>query len=148
MRANLGWSFEDYNVNLFMNYTGAYKNWGSPVNHIVLDANLNLGVSHHTTRVSGTTAARTASRSPRSTGVCATPQRANTFDSSRKVPPYASPARTTCEPARQTVRSSVSSAASPEAKVSPTEPCSSAASASCSAVRVGMPLRLYAEPPR
>ena len=41
MRANLGWSFEDYNVNLFMNYTGAYKNWGSPVNPIVLDANLN-----------------------------------------------------------------------------------------------------------
>ena len=27
MRANLGWAFEDYNVNLFMNYTGAYKNW-------------------------------------------------------------------------------------------------------------------------
>jgi len=41
LRANLGWSFEDYNVNLFMNYTGAYKNWGSPVNPIVLDANLN-----------------------------------------------------------------------------------------------------------
>ena len=41
MRANLGWSFEDYNVDLFMNYTGAYKNWGSPVNPIVLDANLN-----------------------------------------------------------------------------------------------------------
>jgi iron complex outermembrane receptor protein len=41
MRANLGWSFEDYNVNLFMNYTGAYKNWGNPVNPITLDANLN-----------------------------------------------------------------------------------------------------------
>lgn len=41
MRANLGWSFEDYNVNLFMNYTGAYKNWGTPVNPIILDANLN-----------------------------------------------------------------------------------------------------------
>jgi iron complex outermembrane receptor protein len=41
MRANLGWSFEDYNVNLFMNYTGAYRNWGSPVNPIILDANLN-----------------------------------------------------------------------------------------------------------
>ena len=41
MRANLGWAFEDYNVNLFMNYTGAYKNWGSPVNPIALDANLN-----------------------------------------------------------------------------------------------------------
>jgi iron complex outermembrane receptor protein len=41
MRANLGWSFEDYNVNLFMNYTGAYKNWGTPVNPLILDANLN-----------------------------------------------------------------------------------------------------------
>ena len=41
MRTNLGWSFEDYNVNVFMNYTGAYKNWGGPVNPIVLDSSLN-----------------------------------------------------------------------------------------------------------
>jgi iron complex outermembrane receptor protein len=48
MRANLGWSFEDYNVNLFMNYTGAYRNWGTPINPLVLDANLNpIGGGDH-----------------------------------------------------------------------------------------------------
>ena len=41
MRTNLGWAIDDFNLNLFMNYTGAYKNFGSPVNPIVLDANLN-----------------------------------------------------------------------------------------------------------
>ena len=41
MRTNLGWAFGDYDLNVFVNYTGAYKNWGSPVNPIVLDSNLN-----------------------------------------------------------------------------------------------------------
>jgi metal-sulfur cluster biosynthetic enzyme len=94
-------------------------------------------------RVAGRTAARTAERSPRSTGVCSRPHREATFDSSRNVPPYASPARTTWSPGAQTVRSRVSSAASPDANVSPVAPSSRAASASCSAVRVGLPLRLY-----
>ena len=41
MRANLGWSFEDFDANLFMNWTGAYRNWGTPINPITLDANGN-----------------------------------------------------------------------------------------------------------
>ncbi len=39
MRANLGWSFEDFDANLFMNWTGAYRNWGTPINPITPDAN-------------------------------------------------------------------------------------------------------------
>lgn len=41
MRANLGWSFEDLDVNLFMNWTGAYRDWGTPINPITLDGNGN-----------------------------------------------------------------------------------------------------------
>jgi iron complex outermembrane recepter protein len=41
MRTNLGWSFDPYDVNVFMNYTGAYKNWGGPVNPITLSSDLN-----------------------------------------------------------------------------------------------------------
>ena len=71
------------------------------------------------------------------------PTPTSTREISRNVPPYASPPRTTWSPGRQTVRSRVSSAASPDAKASAVVPSSSAASASCSAVRVGLPLRLY-----
>ncbi len=46
-----------------------------------------VGVSHHTSRVVGRTAARTASTSPSGTGVKSTPQRASTLANSRKVPP-------------------------------------------------------------
>jgi iron complex outermembrane receptor protein len=41
MRSHLGWSFEDLDAILFVNYTGAYRNWGTPVVPIVLDANKN-----------------------------------------------------------------------------------------------------------
>ena len=75
--------------------------------------------------------------------MCSTPHRETTREISRNVPPYASPAMTMCEPGSQTVRSSVSSAARPEANAIPRVPCSRAASASCSAVRVGLALRLY-----
>ncbi|WP_213978939.1 TonB-dependent receptor [Sphingomonas sp. dw_22] len=39
MRANLGWQYGGLNANLFMNYTGAYKNWSSSaVTPITLDS--------------------------------------------------------------------------------------------------------------
>lgn len=41
MRANLGWAFEDFDANLFINWTGAYRNWGTPINPITLDTNGN-----------------------------------------------------------------------------------------------------------
>jgi len=41
MRSHLGWTFEDFDAVLFVNYTGAYRNWGTPVNPIVLDASKN-----------------------------------------------------------------------------------------------------------
>src|SRR6185503_3213246 len=67
---------------------------------------------------------------------------------SRKLPPYASSGSTTWSPGRSTVRSRVSSAASPEANASPCAPPSSAARHSSSAVRVGLAERLYSYPPR
>jgi iron complex outermembrane receptor protein len=41
MRSNIGWAMEDLSVDLFMNYTAAYRNWGTPVTPITLDANKN-----------------------------------------------------------------------------------------------------------
>ena len=103
-----------------------------------------LGVSHQITRVVGRIAARTRVGVVRGRpGVCSRPHSDSTREISRNVPPYASPPRTTWSPGRQTVRSSVSSAARPDAKASAVVPSSSAASASCSALRVGLPLRLY-----
>jgi len=37
MRGNLGWNYENYGVQLFMNYTGGYQNWNSPDNAVILD---------------------------------------------------------------------------------------------------------------
>lgn len=38
MRANLGWEIKGLNANLFMNYTGGYKNWSSSaINPVTLD---------------------------------------------------------------------------------------------------------------
>ncbi len=38
-RANLGWSFDAFTADLFMNYTSAYKNWnGNSVNPITFDS--------------------------------------------------------------------------------------------------------------
>ena len=37
MRANVGWRFEDFDAQIFWNYTGGYRNWGSgtvaPINY-------------------------------------------------------------------------------------------------------------------
>jgi iron complex outermembrane receptor protein len=41
MRSNIGWAFDDFDAVLFMNYTGAYRNWGTPVIPITLDAGKN-----------------------------------------------------------------------------------------------------------
>jgi iron complex outermembrane receptor protein len=41
MRANAGWNFENYGVQLFMNYTGGYQNWNSPDNAVILNSALN-----------------------------------------------------------------------------------------------------------
>jgi hypothetical protein len=46
-----------------------------------------VGVSHQMTRVLGRIAARSASGSLRSAGVCSTPQREATLEMSRNVPP-------------------------------------------------------------
>jgi iron complex outermembrane receptor protein len=38
MRANLGWAFDDFTANFFVNYTGAYRNWNSTaVNPVTVD---------------------------------------------------------------------------------------------------------------
>ena len=41
MRGNLGWSYEDFGAQMFMNYTGGYQNWNSPDNAVILNAALN-----------------------------------------------------------------------------------------------------------
>ena len=41
MRSNVGWTFDDFDAILFMNWTGAYRNWGTPVVPITIDANKN-----------------------------------------------------------------------------------------------------------
>jgi iron complex outermembrane receptor protein len=41
MRANAGWNFENYGVQLFMNYTGGYQNWNSPDTAVILNSALN-----------------------------------------------------------------------------------------------------------
>ena len=37
MRANVGWSYQNYGAQLFMNYTGGYQNWNSPDNAVITD---------------------------------------------------------------------------------------------------------------
>ncbi len=41
MRGNIGWSYENYGAQLFMNYTGGYQNWNSPDTAVVLNSALN-----------------------------------------------------------------------------------------------------------
>ena len=41
MRGNIGWNYESYGAQMFMNYTGGYQNWNSPDNAVVLNAALN-----------------------------------------------------------------------------------------------------------
>ena len=38
MRANFGWTYDSFTADLFWNLTGAYRNWGSPVNPILTNA--------------------------------------------------------------------------------------------------------------
>ena len=79
-----------------------------------------VGVSHQSTLVLGRSAARTASRSARCTGVASTPHRLQHL---REEPVACRrtrrPGRRRGRRARSTVRSRQSSAASPEAKASP-----------------------------
>ena len=103
-----------------------------------------VGVSIHTAFVrSGTIDARTASRSLTGAALCSSPQRLATLSISRWVPPYASSGITTWSPGTQIVRSNVSSAARPEANAKPFSPSSNDAMLPSSAVRVGLPERLY-----
>jgi iron complex outermembrane receptor protein len=37
MRGNVGWAFDAFSAQLFVNYTGSYRNWGSPKNPITTD---------------------------------------------------------------------------------------------------------------
>jgi iron complex outermembrane receptor protein len=41
MRANVGWNYQNFGAQLFMNYTGGYQNWNSPDNPVILNAALN-----------------------------------------------------------------------------------------------------------
>jgi hypothetical protein len=41
MRGNLGWNYENYGAQLFMNYTGGYQNWNSPDTAVILNSALN-----------------------------------------------------------------------------------------------------------
>ena len=103
-----------------------------------------VGVSSQTSVVSpGRIAARTAAGSVTGAGLWASPHACSTLSKSRKVPPYASFGSTTWSPGLHSARTSVSSAASPEANANPCPPPSSAASVASNAVRVGLPERLY-----
>jgi len=37
MCGNVGWAFDAFSAQLFVNYTGSYRNWGSPKNPITTD---------------------------------------------------------------------------------------------------------------
>jgi iron complex outermembrane receptor protein len=41
MRGNVGWNYQNYGAQVFMNYTGGYQNWNSPDNAIILNSALN-----------------------------------------------------------------------------------------------------------
>ncbi len=103
-----------------------------------------VGVSTQTSVVCpGLIADATASRSETAAGLCSSPHGRATLSISRKVPPYASSGMTRWSPGFVSARSRVSSAASPDANANPRSPCSSAARLPSSAVRVGLPDRLY-----
>jgi len=40
-RTNIGWLYDDFEVDLFMNFTGSYRNWATPANALTRDANGN-----------------------------------------------------------------------------------------------------------
>ena len=101
-----------------------------------------VGVSSQTNFVSGRAALSTASGSVRSTKSKLRPPRVQIWSKSRKVPPYTSSPQMTWSPWRS-VCMIVDVAAQPLAKAMPWVAPSSAAAQSCSAVRVGFPVRLY-----
>lgn len=41
MRGHVGWNYQNYGAQLFMNYTGGYQNWNSPDNAVILNSALN-----------------------------------------------------------------------------------------------------------
>ena len=102
-----------------------------------------VGVSTQIILVLSVIAARTASRSDSATGVWVSPQRWSTLSKRRWVPPYASFGSTTWSPGSSSPRTTVSSAARPEANANPRSPSSSAATVASRAVRVGLAERLY-----
>lgn len=40
-RTNISWAFDNFEVDLFMNFTGSYRNWATPANPLTRDANGN-----------------------------------------------------------------------------------------------------------
>jgi iron complex outermembrane recepter protein len=40
-RTNIGWTYGDWEADLFMNFTGSYRNWATPANPLTRDANGN-----------------------------------------------------------------------------------------------------------
>lgn len=40
-RTNVSWSLDNWSVDLFMNFTGGYRNWATPVNPLTRDASAN-----------------------------------------------------------------------------------------------------------
>jgi iron complex outermembrane receptor protein len=40
-RSHVGWSLDNFSADLFMNFTGAYRNWATPANPLTRDANGN-----------------------------------------------------------------------------------------------------------
>ena len=87
-----------------------------------------VGVSHHTTAAPSAQARRTASRSSRATdGPAQAPRLEHLSRRAGRCRRRRRPGSRRGRPAGSTVRSSVSSAAMPEAKASPTVPASSAA---------------------
>jgi len=40
-RSNVSWTMDNWSVDLFMNFTGAYRNWATPANPLTRDANGN-----------------------------------------------------------------------------------------------------------
>ena len=100
-----------------------------------------VGLSTHSSFVSGRIARSTASRSVKSTRVAVSPiERCRTRSSSRNVPPYRSSVVTMCEPASRH-SSTVAIAARPEANANACVPFSRSATQRSKAKRVGLWLR-------
>ena len=74
-RSGIGWSMDNISVDVFMNFTGAYRNWATPANPLTRDANGNpngggdrsrhmrplMRTPHTTSRTGGSREARSTS---------------------------------------------------------------------------------------